>query len=437
MTDTLTRMRDTGTAAPRTPLRTELRRGIPLWTGAAVALTLLVTLGAKADQWQGDWGATLTRLTSANTLLCGPLTAAAACWQGGRERRARTAELLSGVPRSRLRRAVMTAAPVALWAAAGYLVALAVLLAANLPYASGRGPSLSLAVSDSCFLVSIALVGFVVGRLSPWRLTAPVLAVCTYVGLGIPNYLKSEARFLNPGDQTHASVSVPVWWFAPVMVAWLGGLAVTVLLAYAARRRFLAVVPLALAITAGTVVVHTGENLFRDDPAADRRVCTESAPGTPQLCMSAVDAPLLPQASDALKGMFSQLDGVPGAPATYVDQRTDPKHGEARLPSVTRGWGVVRNELTDPRGYAYNTVNGLLSRECPDNARKQDPEGFDRVSATDRAVQHWLAPLDGFDPPAPEYLTRLEAMPKADRKVWLGRFLASRKSCTPAEVPVL
>lgn len=98
MTGALTRIRDTGTALARTPLGTELRRGIPPWTGAAVTLTLLVTLGAKADQWQGSWGETHGQLRSASTLLCGPLTAAAACWQGGRERRARTVELLSGVP---------------------------------------------------------------------------------------------------------------------------------------------------------------------------------------------------------------------------------------------------------------------------------------------------------------------------------------------------
>ncbi|MCX5310720.1 hypothetical protein [Streptomyces sp. NBC_00154] len=49
-------------------------------------------------------------------------------------------------------------------------------------YAADRGPPLPRAVSDGCFLISIALVGFVVGRLSPWRLTAPVPAFCTYVG---------------------------------------------------------------------------------------------------------------------------------------------------------------------------------------------------------------------------------------------------------------
>ncbi|MFB6777693.1 hypothetical protein ACFCX0_09745 [Streptomyces sp. NPDC056352] len=437
MTGTLTRIRDTCTTASRTPLRTELRRGIPLWTGAAVALTVLVTLGAKADQWQGDWGATLTRLTSANTLLCGPLTAAAACWQGGRERRARTTELLSGVPRSQLRRAVMSAAPVALWAAAGYLVALAVLLAANLPYASGRGPSLSLAVSDSCFLVSIALVGFVVGRLSPWRLTAPVLAVCTYVGLGIPNYLESEARFLSPGGQTESSVSVPVWWFAPVMVAWLGGLALTVLLGYAARRRVLAVVPLVVAVAAGSLIARTNEELWRDDPSLARRICTDDVP---QICVNGREGPMLAQVSDALSGMLSRLDGVPNAPTLYVENDARPGNGKAPLPRLTLGWDVVRNRLLDPGAFARGTAAGLTTRDCPNGATKREMSESERMYHTDWAVHDWLAPEDDpgqEDSEVKDGLARLRAMPDTSRRAWLGRYLASRKSCDPAEVPTL
>ncbi|WSA79072.1 hypothetical protein OG930_27735 [Streptomyces sp. NBC_01799] len=436
MTGTLTRIRDTGAAPVRTPLRTELRRGIPPWTGAAVTLTLLVTLGAKADQWQGGWGETHGLLRSASALLCGPLTAAAACWQGGREHRARTAELLSGVPRSPLRRAVMAAAPVALWAAAGYLVTLAVLLVANLPYATGRGPSVSLAVSDSCFLVSIALIGFVVGRLSPWRLTAPALAICTYVGLGIPSYLASEFRFLSPGEQADVQVSVPVWWFAPVTVAWLGGLALAVLLGYGARRRVLAVVPLVVAVAAGSLIVRTGEKLWRDDPVAARRICTD---GVPQICVNGHDGPMLAQVSDALGGMLSRLDGVPNAPARYVENGADPASGDVPLPRLTLGWDVVRNKLVDPRAYAQGAASQLMMRDCPSEARRESKE-FRRVYRTESAVRMWLVPEGDTGPEDPDVekrLARLRTMPHTDRRAWLGRYLASRQSCDPAEVPAL
>ncbi|MGW1653402.1 hypothetical protein [Streptomyces atratus] len=281
-------------------------------------------------------------------------------------------------------------------------------------------------------------MGFVVGRLVRWRLIAPVLAVCAYVVLGFPGYLNSEARFLSPAQAVALEVSVPVWWFAPVLVAWTGGIAVSVLLAYAARRRYLAVVPLVLAIAAGTLVVRTGADLFRDDPAMARRVCSEAGPGTPQICVNASDAPVLPQMSEALAGMFSRLEGVPGAPTRYVDTQSGPKDGEAGLAYVMRSWGITRNRLTDPRGYASDTALTLVNRDCqagpPGKDRKKEAE---RVARTTDAVISWLTGEDSKWYADSRYLARLKTMPDADRKVWLGRFLATPQRCTPAEVPVL
>lgn len=427
-----------GKPAARTALRIELRRGIAPWTGLAVAVTLLVPLWSKAAQWQGSWGETQSQLHAAAALLGGPLVAAAACWQGGREHRRRTAELLLSVPRSRLAQVTTAATPIVLWAAAGYLLALAVVFAATAPYTGAGGPSLSVVVTDLGLLLSIGFVGFVAGRLVRWRLTAPVLAVVLYLLLGAPGYMEANARFLSPGEQYALSSWVPVWWFAPVLLAWTGGIAATVLLAYAARRRLPAVVPLALAVAAGAVIVHTGADLFRDDPTATRKVCSAPEPGVPQLCVKAPDAPALPSVSAALAGMFSRLEGVPGAPVRYVDSRFDPKDGEAALDSATRGWNLTRNELTDPQAYASNTVLSLVDRDCPDGMKTSDRKAADRVRFTDDAVRTWLAGDDSpWDPEARPFVARLEAMPEADRRAWLGRFLATLESCTPAKVPAL
>ncbi|GGV78920.1 hypothetical protein GCM10015535_14470 [Streptomyces gelaticus] len=427
--------------APRrtyTALRTELRRGIAPWAGLATALTLLVPLWSKAAQWQGGWGQTQDQLHAAAALLGGPLVAAAACWQGGREHRRRTAELLLSVPRSRPAQVMTAVTPIVLWAAAGYLLALAVVFAATAPYTGAGGPSLSVVVTDLGLLLSIGFVGFVVGRLVRWRLIAPVLAAVCYVLLGAPGYVESNARFLSPAEQYMLEGSVPVWWFAPVLLAWTGGIAATVLLAYTARRRLLAVVPLALAVTAGAVIVPTGDHLFRDDPAATRRVCSTPAPGTPQLCVAAPDAPVLPSASAALAGMFSRLEGVPGAPVRYVESTFDPKDDEAALAHVMRGWGITRNKLTDPRAYASETALSLTLRDCSNHSHRSRREGGKQVDLTDDAVRTWLADGDStWDPEARPLVTRLEAMPDADRKAWLGRYLATRKSCMPTEVPAL
>ncbi|MFF1648487.1 hypothetical protein [Streptomyces sp. NPDC058240] len=421
-----------------TALRTELRRGIAPWTGLAVMLTLLVPLWSKSAQWQGSWGETQNQLHTATALLGGPLVAAATCWQGGREHRRRTAELLLSVPRSRLAQVMTAATPILLWAAAGYLLALGVVFAATAPYTGAGGPSLSVVVADLGSLLSIGFVGFVAGRLVRWRLIAPVLAAVLYVLLGAPNYVESDARFLSPAEQYAFEGSVPVWWFAPVQLAWTGGIAATVLLAYAARRRLLAVVPLALAVTAGAVIAPAGENLFRADPTATRRVCSAPAPGRPQICVKAPDALVLPSASEALAGMFSRLEGVPGAPVRYVDPESDPKAGEAALAHVMRGWGITRNRLTDPQAYASNTALTLVDRDCPDGLRTSDRKVSERVHLTDDAVRTWLAGDDSpWDPDARPLVTRLTTMPDADRRAWLGHFLATLKSCEPAEVPAL
>ncbi|MFE4332738.1 hypothetical protein ACFRQM_25965 [Streptomyces sp. NPDC056831] len=419
------------------PLRAELRHGIAPWTGLAVALTVLIPLWSKAPQWQGSWGATQTQLHAASALLAGPLVAAAACWQGGREHRRRTAELLLSTPRSRLAQVMAATTPIALWAAAGYLVALAVAFAATAPYTGAGSPPISLAATDLGFLLSICFVGFVVGRLARWRLTAPVLAACAFVVLGFPDYVDSAARFLSPAQVVALDVSVPVRWFAPFLLAWTGGIAATVLLGYAARRRYLAVVPLALAVAAGTMIMRTGADLFHDNPAMARRVCSEVAPGTPQICVNAYDAPVLPQMSKALAGMFSRLEGVPGAPVTYVAPWYSPKNGEATLAYVTRGWGITRNRLTDPHQYRSETASALVNRDCSTDSRGKDRKETERVERTDDAVISWLSGKDSTWFPNSPQLVRLEAMPDADRKAWLGRFLATRKSCTPSEVPVL
>ncbi|MFE7400729.1 hypothetical protein [Streptomyces sp. NPDC057557] len=424
-------------APARTALWAELRRGLAPWTGLAVAVTVLVPLWGKAPQWQGSWGETQSQLHSAAALLAGPLVAAAACRQGGREHRRHTAELLLSVPRSRLAQATTAATPIALWAAAGYLFALAVAFAATAPYAGAGSPSVSIVATDLGFLLSIGFVGFVVGRLVRWRLIAPLLAVCAYVGLGFPGYLDSETRFLSPAHRVMLGGSVPVWWYAPVLVAWTGGIAVTALLAYAARRRFLAIAPLVLAIAAGTLVVHTGADLFRDDPAMTRRVCSKAGPGTPQICVTASDAPVLPQMSEALKGMFSRLEGVPGAPVRYVDNGSGPKDGEAALAYVRRGWGITRNRLTDPHRYVQDTALGLVNHDCSAGPGRKGRKEDERMARTTDAVITWLSGEDSLWYPDSRQLARLEAMPDAERKVWLGRFLAVPANCTPSEVPVL
>ncbi|HET6860274.1 MAG TPA: hypothetical protein VFH94_24670 [Streptomyces sp.] len=430
-------------AAPTTrrrlpgPLRAESRRGIGPWAGGAVLVTALATMASKAATWQGSWGETQSLLHTAAALLCGPLAVAAGCWHGGRERRRGTEELRGSAARSRLAQTLMAVVPLVLWVLAGYAAAAAAVSVATWPYTSSGSPVPSLAAADVAWLATATTVGFVAGRLIPWRVTAPLLAACTYVVVGIPAYFSSDLRFLGPTEQTEIERYLPVWWQGPVMVTWFGGLGLAALLAYAVRRRLIALAPLAAATAAAVLIVQTGDGMWREDPAHARQVCGGSVP---RICVSRFDSALLPEVTEALAGASSRLEGVEGAPVGYRHDGQKPKPGEVALPYLSRGWTVARDRLTDPDGYAREAVDHMLWRYCSVAAHDKDRRGFERVETTTQAVLDWLAPLDGAEharggrTPA---ATRLAEMGDPERREWLSRFFATRKSCTPKDVPTL
>ncbi|WP_330453821.1 MULTISPECIES: hypothetical protein [unclassified Streptomyces] len=421
--------------APRPALRTEVRRGVGPWTGLSTALTLGVTMAAKADQWQGDWIETQSLLHSGATLLVCPLVAATACWQGARDHRRSTGELWRSTPRARWQRMAVAALPLALWAVAGYVVALAGSSAATWPYAGGGGPLLSLVVVDAAALAAMALFGFAVGVLCRWRLAAPVLAVLMYLVLGVPNYSETSTQYLDPAVQYVLWDRLPVWWFAPAMAAWTGGLAVAALTAVAARRRLAALVPLAVAAAVAPLIVSTGDGMFRDDPAAHRIACTE---GSPQICLSGRQEHLLPQVTEALSGLTGRLEGLPGAPKRYVDRPPAQHAGEARMPTPNAGWYLLRGRLQHKEDFAWQVATQLLARDCP--VHGAGSKSWNRVIGTDSAVSGWLIGSHTaqmtYVSDSPE-LRRLDAMPDAERRAWLGRYMSARNSCDASEVPVL
>ncbi|MFJ2740301.1 hypothetical protein ACIO3O_11585 [Streptomyces sp. NPDC087440] len=428
------------------PLRSEFRRGLAPWAGATVAVTLTVLMAAKSGQWQGNWGETQSLLKTAATLIGGPLAVAAGCWQGGRERRRRTVELLSTASRGRCARTLVAVAPLVAWVLIGYAVALAASLLATLPYTHRGRPLVPYALTDLTFLASITVVGFVAGRVIPWRLTAPLLAACAYLGLGFPSYVSSDLRLLSPNEQVDTT-HVPLWWQPLVMSAWTCGLAATLLVLYAARRRVLAVVPLVVAVAAGTTVAQVGTGMWRHVPTPGVRVCDyDTLPG---ICVDDPDRDLLPAIRAALAGLNSRVAELPDPPVSYVSTDTGPGPAEARLPLLTRGWTVARNELVDPAGFARETAARLpLFGSCP--AEKFTEAESAHFWETRNAVLAWLAPpspdapptgASGTDAPAPARQTELRAplaaMTPAARKAWLDRYAAATRACDPKRLPKL
>ncbi|GAB7108450.1 hypothetical protein JCM4814A_67640 [Streptomyces phaeofaciens JCM 4814] len=427
------------------PLRAETVRGFAPLAGAAVLLTTAVVLGGSADRWQGGWAETRTELHDALLVLL-PLAAAAGCRQGGRERRRRTEELWGTAVRGPLARFLVSALPLALWVAAGYLLAVAGALLATWPYARGDRPYLALLPADTVALAAAAVAGQVVGRLVTWRLAPPLLATAGFVALGVSlSARESAGRFLNPAFPV-AVGEVPAGWQPVAAIGWTAGLVAAAVLAHAARRRYAALLPLAAAVAAGAVLVTAGDGPWRTNPAEGRQVCDTST--TPQICVNARYGELLPQVTAALSRVTDRLDGVRNLPVRFEDRTGEPRADEVQLPMLTPiGWSMVRGRLTDPEQYAWEAVAALQ--------RRADCDALDpRVGLADDAVENYLAPspareqFDALDARGDQEerddlerrraaRARLLAMGEEERREWLSAYFATTGSCDSTEVPAL
>ncbi|MFI1333587.1 hypothetical protein ACH4U7_26490 [Streptomyces sp. NPDC020845] len=421
------------------PLRAELRRGVGLPAGAATLAALLFAMYDRADGWLTGWTDTTDMLRSAGVIVGAPLAAAAACWQGGRERRRGTEELLATVSRARLRRTLLAAAPTVLWPVVGYLLTAAVCLAATWRYASDvGGPYASMLAADATAIGSLAALGFLVGRLVPWRLAPPVVALAVF---SVDPYIANQdspIAWLSPGKEHVYAWDRPVWWFGPVSMVWMAGLAATALLVYATRRRAraLALAPLAAAATAAVLIVQTGDGVWRPDPASAALVCDD---GAPRVCASRAHSRMLPDASAALAGLSAKLRAIPNAPTRIVESRGD-GHRARRTDATLFGWDYYfrRNRIVEPEMFAANAALGATAPSCPGVS---DAERYNDLS---QAVAEWLAPMPRPEPPigqdAPAYtraLAKIEAMPDDERTRWLGSYFAAVRSCHPERVTAL
>ncbi len=237
-----------------------------------------------------------------------------------------------------------------------------------------------------------------------------------------------------------------MWWQPAAMAVWAGGLAAAAVLAFAARRRAVAVLPLTAAIAAATLLVQTGDGLWHTGPVARRQVCDTST--TPQICVNARYEALLPQVRKALSGLTGRLEGVRNLPVRFEDRPGRPARDEVELPMLTPiGRSVVRGRLTDPRQYAWEAGMALYGRaECD----RTDP----RVQRIDDAVENYLAPsalekdfdemyAKGSEADRAELREQLKArarlrgMGEQERRAWLSEYFATADECTPDGVPTL
>ncbi|MBW6432483.1 hypothetical protein KZ829_01835 [Actinoplanes hulinensis] len=402
-------------------LRIELRHGSAPLAALATAVALAWLLVVNPAAWLGQWGGLAVHLRACLLVLC-PLFLAAGAWQAGRDRRARTVELLGTVPRPAWHPMLAGWAAVTLGGLAGLLPPLLVAAAMTARLATYAGPGWwgPLPVV-SIGLAAASALGVLIGRWLPGRVIPPVAGLALYVGLAVPVYFPdSRWAVLSPVTDEFRSY---VFWPASFHVwqaAWLGLLAVTFLL-LATRRWWAAVAPAALA---GTLLVALPAGEPAEDPGALALVCTERAP---RVCVTLINEFLLSDVDAVLRPGLERLAGIPGTPVEAVEENVR-RPGEHRpgtawfslLDQATLTGGVARRDWLETTFRSSLGDNG-----CPPPPDATGDPAEDAPWRTELAAFLWM---EGDPPP------ELTALTEERQRDWIGRVFAASRACDRAEL---
>ena len=255
-------------------------------------------------------------------------------------------------------------------------------------------------------------LGFVAGRLSTWRVTAPLLAVVTYVVLGVGTYSDSDPAYLSPARELFSSFVPPAWW-APLSAAVFLAVGLAAVLLLAATRRWLAVPVLALAVLAALPIARTGRDAFTVDAAGQQLVCAD---GDPQVCLTRRHADQLPEVAPAVQGV---LAGV-GLPVPINEQR----FGEG-----LRDPNGVLNTLYLGADLSGDADLSVIRQDAAQRAVPWDCDGeryppVDDLSIATFELTDWVR-----DRPAPPYRGVLEGRTSAQALGLVRQFAAAASAC--------
>ncbi|MFC7530982.1 hypothetical protein [Actinoplanes sp. GCM10030250] len=310
----------------------ELRRSAAL--GAAL---MLLTIGVVAMFFLDEGASFMSswmQLAMTQRLYLAvlwPLALAAGAWQAGRERRSKVAELFGSTPRPVPQRTVPTLGAMAVAVVAAYL---GMLIAGGVPI-FGTAEYLPAAVFAVIAVGALALVaavwlGLAVGRLLPWPVTAPALAVA---GLALLLFIP----FLTRPRGWLALVFSPIYEmnmpdsYATVLprvsvsqAVWFAALAIAAVLLFGSegrRGRLAALLPVVVgAALAITVMPHSNRLVNQSlDPVARELVCTEDLP---RVCVSRVNSGMLAEVTAPAREGLAVLAKLPGAPAEVHEDTT-------------------------------------------------------------------------------------------------------------------
>lgn len=405
-------------------LRTELLRGVAPVAGAAFAVAGVAVLLNETEQWVGRWNP-LAESLRVTLIVLVPLAVAAGAWQAGRERRRRIGEQLESTARPSWQPVVVSWAAVTLGTLAGLAAAWlagAVLVAPIATY-GGRGWGWMLAGAFAGLAVATSL-GVVLGRFVPSRFVAPVAGVLAYVAGGVLTYSNGHGwSWLWPAfDWTRSGTDYLPTAFQLWQLLWFGALAVALVVLAAARRRWLAAFPAAIAVAVAVpIATGPGWERWQPDPAAREPVCAGD------VCLSRVNAFLLDEITPLAREQLARWDGVPGGftravdGAVLGDDAFPPPEGTAVV--YLNGLVTWRGGLADVSVWDVpvertlaQSVDDVVYASCPP---RELPEDVWRAIDVARA---WALGESRL----------LADLPVTEQRQWMGRYLTAARACDEA-----
>lgn len=413
-----------------TVLRTEIRSGIAPWTFAACLTVLLIAVfGGRYSLM--DWPG-MAQASRGLLIVLGPLLAGAACWQAGRERRRYTRELVESAPRSALPRVACALLPVWLAAVAAHLVTWVVLLALTWPSASAYGhPLVAPVLADLTATAAFAAGGHLLGWYLPssWALT-PGTAVGAYGVLWLGEARGNSALgHLSPASFELHNGETLVWWASVAHVAWFGGLAAAMLLVVTARRTWLVVLPLAVAVAGAGPLLAWPEKMWVPDRGASALVCEGERP---EICLRQAHESRRDTVEGSIRWAYGLFEGAP----------TSPHRFEEGPLAAGQTWGAVREPGSDPALSHFTLVNpGDLGSDKRLGYFQRDAVLQDTIMwECERNVPSWahevLLWAHGQWPGDMEdhwrdgpVVKALEAMTAEERRAWFTDYFAAARTC--------
>jgi hypothetical protein len=390
--------------------RTALLVAVPVLTLVGTTATVLSLCPSVAY-----WDNTVVALVNAVRFL-GPVAAGLAAWAAVRERPLDyLRDLTARSPATGVLFDLLLLSSAAL---VSYVAVTVLVVAVTLVQEEAGHPHPLGAVAGAGALVLHVVVGYLTGRVVPHRVTAAlVLAVTSlWAALRVPGV--SWWSLLPPAALPHLDLFTtlrPAVFAAQVL--WATGLTATLILGYVmwVTRRFLLVLPLAVALAATTAATL--------DLRGSSAGTVASVPAEPvcrrwplTVCVHPALRDALPRLMEQVTPVAARLNGTPGA-FTRVEQRP------AWMPvTVAGGVAAVHVDENLSPGYAARAVR-QISEGLKDARACATPNGYRAM------VDAWLLGDDPRAVPDTRAARRFASWSERRRRAWLRHHFAEYRTC--------